>query len=108
MRVLLGYSNGADWALATALRDPDTFARVIALSPGYPMEPAEADALQSLAFFIGAGSLEGSYHRTAKKMAARLHADGLRDVYREEVAGHDSALWAQLIPEGLRWSLLER
>ena len=53
------------------------------------MEAASPDTLRRLGFFIGAGTLEGRFHETAEGVAERLYRDGLRHVYREEVAGHD-------------------
>jgi len=103
-RTLLGYSNGADWAVATALRNPRAFNNVIALSPSWPAPIAQPSEARRVAFFIGAGTLEPNFHKSALEMSALFKVHGVVHRMRQGLRGHDMTQWEGLLPESLMWT----
>ncbi|WP_374600317.1 alpha/beta hydrolase [Niveibacterium sp.] len=74
-RSVAGFSNGADWAAAMALRHPDLFGRAIVMSPIMVVEYAIPDA-PSTRFELSGGALEPPFALATACFAQRLHAKG--------------------------------
>jgi len=74
-RIVAGFSNGADWAAAMALRHPDLFGRAIAMSPIMVSQYAIPDA-PGARFDLSAGALEPPFARATACFAQRLNAKG--------------------------------
>ena len=106
-RIVFGYSNGADWALTTGLRNPSVVNKVIALSASWPVPEDQlhraADA--GLAVALGSGSLEGEFHENTLNIARSFDRMSVCYQHQYAVAGHDMALWQQLLPTALMWCL---
>lgn len=104
-RILMGFSDGASWALNTATVRPDLFRGVIALS--YAGEP---DALAKPSGFgriyLAAGTMEGSFHDATVEVAARM--EGRSEAVRLDVgvAGHSQMFWQDRFPNAVRWVLV--
>lgn len=103
-RALLGYSNGADWAVATTLRNPGYFSSAIAFSPEWPARIEQPSEAYRISFFVGAGTLETMPHKNALGMSALFEEHGVGHTMRQQVAGHDMTLWEGLLPEALMWT----
>ncbi len=103
-RIAAGFSNGADWAIATGLRHPRLFANVVAFAAGWPVSAVPTDAAGT-SFHLGAGTLDTRYHRNTRKIAARLASAGMRYQFAEVVGGHDVVVWMHLLAGALRWSM---
>lgn len=100
-RTAAGFSNGADWAIATGLRHPRLFAHVVAFAAGWPASAVPADAAGT-SFDLGAGTLDRRYHRNTRKFADRLASAGMRHHFAEVVGGHDMSVWMHLLAGALR------
>lgn len=103
-RMAAGVSNGADWAIATALRQPRLFTHVVAFAAGWSVADVPADAAAT-SFYLGAGTLDTRYHRNTRRIAAALAAAGVRQHFADVVGGHDIAVWTHLFAQAMRWSL---
>lgn len=103
-RILMGFSDGASWALNTATVRPDLFRGVIALS--YAGEP---DALAKPSgygrIYLAAGTMEEAFHDATVKVAARM--EGRSEAVRLDVgvAGHSQRFWQDRFPHAVRWVL---
>jgi len=103
-RVLMGFSDGASWALNTATVHPDLFRGVIAFS--YGGEPDTAAKPQGFGrIYLAAGTMEPAFHDATVKVAARL--EGLSEAVRLDVgvAGHSQMFRLDRFPEAVRWVL---
>ncbi|MGD9582670.1 MAG: alpha/beta hydrolase [Lysobacterales bacterium] len=103
-RILFGYSNGADWAVATALRNPQAFGHVIALSPSWPAPLTQPSEARRVTFFIAAGTLEPSFLKSAREISALFQRHNVAHTLREDLRGHDMTQWEGLLPEALLWT----
>ncbi|WP_374511590.1 alpha/beta hydrolase [Niveibacterium sp.] len=74
-RIVAGFSNGADWAAAMALRHPDLFGRAIVMSPIMVSQYAIPD-VPGARFDLSAGALEPPFARATACFAQRLNAKG--------------------------------
>lgn len=106
-RVLMGFSDGASWALNTATVRPDLFRGVIALS--YAGEP---DSMAKPAgygrIFLAAGTMEPPFHDATVKVAARLQGQSEAVRLDVGVAGHSQMFWQDRFPTAVRWVLDRR
>jgi enterochelin esterase-like enzyme len=102
--ITAGFSNGAAWAVGTAVRRPDLFGGAAGLSLG--MAPARIPAAaRGVRQFVAAGTLEPSFRRATREYARRLQRTGVPVVHREWVGGHDSFWWRHTLPDALAWLL---
>lgn len=74
-RSVAGYSNGADWAAAMALRHPDLFGRAIVMSPIMVSQYTIPDA-PGARFDLSAGALEAPFALATACFAQGLHSKG--------------------------------
>lgn len=102
-RLLIGMSNGGDWALDTALRNPSMFRQAAVLSPSGASAPGLADAVD-LRLFLAAGLFEQRNFELAQ--ALQRQASRLREppVFRAAVAGHSDLMWRDAFVDALMWA----
>jgi enterochelin esterase-like enzyme len=99
-----GFSNGAAWAVGTAVRRPDLFGGAAALSLG--MAPARIPAAaRGVRQFLAAGTLEPNFRRATREYAQRLERAGVTCVHQEWIGGHDNFWWRHTLPGALAWLL---
>jgi enterochelin esterase-like enzyme len=103
-RALFGFSASAAWATETALRHPERFRRVIALSSAGLPKIEQPDLVGQVAFFLAAGTLEPRFHQNAIAWSDLLEEHAVSHLLRTEVAGHDFVMWRRLFPEALQWA----
>jgi S-formylglutathione hydrolase FrmB len=101
-RGLGGYSNGADWAIALAVRRPDLFSHVLAHSPVNEVRTGIPDTLQGR-WVISAGQQEGGgdVARLNQTIARQLGDRATRQCIGPW--GHDGASWQQISPGSVAW-----
>jgi enterochelin esterase-like enzyme len=105
--ITAGFSNGAAWAVGTAVRRPDLFGGAAGLSLG--MAPARIPAAaRGVRQFLAAGTLEPHFRRATREYAQRLQRVGVPCVHQEWVGGHDSFWWRHTLPDALAWLLSKR
>ena len=106
-RILAGFSDGAAWALNTAMVNPDVFRGVIAMSFGSrPDRRARGSGYGSI--YLTAGVYEPDFHQSTVDAAEAL--EGSADAVRLDVgiAGHSQMLWRERFPHAVRWHLTGR
>jgi enterochelin esterase-like enzyme len=104
--ITAGFSNGAAWAVGSAVRRSDLFGGAAGLSLG--MAPARIPAAaRGVRQFLAAGTLEPHFRRATREYAQRLRRAGVPAVHREWVGGHDSLWWRHTLPGALAWLLSE-
>lgn len=104
-RMVMGYSNGAAWAVATALRNPTMFGRAAALSFAWPEAGnrlAGVGAKPKL--FLAAGKLERSFLTRTRELAAVAGLAGYDVTLVTPVSGHSSVMWIDLYPQVMAWA----
>lgn len=101
-RVLAGFSDGAAWALNTALVHPDLFRNAIVMSLGSALD-SRAKGEGYGAIYLTAGTLEPGFHDATVAAASTL--EGASEAVRLDVgiAGHSQMLWQERFPHALRW-----
>jgi enterochelin esterase-like enzyme len=99
-----GFSNGAAWAVGAAMRRPDVFGGVAALSLGVAPKRMPA-AARDVRQFVAAGTLERNFRRATGEYARRLSRAGVAVTHTEWVGGHDNFWWRHTLPGALAWLL---
>jgi hypothetical protein len=101
-RGLGGYSNGADWAIALAIRRPDLFSHVLAHSPVNEVRTAIPASLQGR-WVISAGQQEGGGDIASlnNRIARHLGERATRQCIGPW--GHTGASWLQVSPGSVAW-----
>jgi glucoamylase len=109
-RALAGASLGGVISVWTALRHPDTFARVAGLSTAFQIDEGRLlDALARLddltrrryplRFYLDAGRYEPSILDTSRRANILLRARGYPVTYREAPVGHNHTAWRDRLPD---------
>jgi enterochelin esterase-like enzyme len=99
-RLLIGQSASSDWAIDTAMRHPELFARTAGLSPSVPHnQPWGPDKpklfltqSQILDFVVGG------------EVAAQAKAAGEDVVFETHVSGHTNIMWDIQFLDALSWA----
>ncbi|MDP3802207.1 MAG: alpha/beta hydrolase-fold protein [Phenylobacterium sp.] len=101
-RMLAGFSDGAAWALNTAMVHPERFRGVIAMSFGGRPDPRARGSGYG-AVYLTAGVLEPAFHDSTVDAATFLEsaAEAVRLDIR--LAGHSPMLWNDRFPDAVRW-----
>ena len=100
--VLLGFSDGASYALSLGLSNPRLFTAVIALSPGMLAEPARVNPAQRI--FIAHGRQDPVLPFAATSdVADGLRRDGANVRFRPFEGGHQ--IDPEALTEALQWAL---
>ena len=97
-----GLSNGAAFALLMALRHPDRFSSVIALSPAGPAIKTIASQLP-IAVYLMAGSLEPAVLRGTLISLNTLKAGGVNVTMATRVTAHEQLAWEEEFAPALEW-----
>lgn len=105
-RAVFGFSNGAVLAATIGIRRAFRYGHVLAFSLGTP--PEELRYEDGPDFYLVSGTLEPQFYETTQSFAATLEARGMRQVFRERVAGHDQAMWQEEFPAAVRWAFGDR
>lgn len=96
---IAGFSDGASYALALGIANPQLFRGVMALSAGFLHMPAQVDPAQRL--FISHGRRDPilSWRRVARDIVPRLEKAGLRPRTRWFAGGHriDKSSYAEAV-----------
>jgi enterochelin esterase-like enzyme len=108
-RAVTGFSNGAVFAAAMALRHPELLGHAMPFSCGACGQqfPVELPATGPRFYFL-AGLLEPSFHRATIRAAERLHEAGYEVIFRERRSGHDPLMWNEQFGDAVRWAFGER
>ena len=102
---LLGFSDGASYALSLGVSNPKLFTAVIALSPGMFVPPARVDRAQRV--FIAHGRSDAVLpFAAAKDMAGTLRDAGGNVRFRSFDGGHQ--IDRDSLAEALDWALSSR
>ena len=96
-----GYSNSAVWAIAAALRRPQVFGGVVALSPGIP--PQDVGERPQVPHYLATGTLEAGFRLSTHLWSDRLRAGSVPHHLHEWTGGHDLYWWEQTLPDALAW-----
>jgi glucoamylase len=109
-RALLGASLGSTISYWTALRHPDTFARVGGQSSAFWIDDERvvsalsrldvASAGRPFRFYLDAGQLESPW-MVSRRVRVMLRAKGYPVTYREFEAGHNWTAWRDNLAEAL-------
>ena len=101
-RGVAGFSNGGDWALATAARRPDLFTRVLAHSPVNPLRVAISDQTQGRWVLSGGRrELDGEVVTITNNVARALNARPIRQCVGPW--GHTHSAWTEITPGAVVW-----
>jgi enterochelin esterase-like enzyme len=103
-RLLMGHSNGAAWAVATALRHPDMFGQAAALSFAWPPASKVLGGPVKPRLFLAAGTLEGAFHRRTVELAGQAREAGYDVNLLAPISGHAEVMWRDLRPQALEWA----
>jgi enterochelin esterase family protein len=109
-RALAGASLGGVISVWTALRHPDTFARVAGFSTAFQIDggrllsdlarlDGEARRRHPLRFYLDAGRYEPPIFETTRRANITLRARGYPVTHREEPVGHNYTAWRDRLPE---------
>ncbi|MCA1613901.1 MAG: hypothetical protein LC800_07080 [Acidobacteria bacterium] len=109
-RALLGASLGSVISVWTALRHPETFARVGGQSSAFWIDDervvsalarlGRADRGRPFRFYFDAGTLESAWE-VSRRAAVMLRGKGYPVTYREFEAGHNWTAWKDNLSEAL-------
>lgn len=86
--VLLGFSDGASFALSLGTANPGLFSAVIALSPGFVVVPGEVAPAQRLIIVHGRGDPVLSFDTTRRDILSLLRTSGFKPVFLDHEGGH--------------------
>ncbi|MBV8859657.1 MAG: glucan 1,4-alpha-glucosidase [Acidobacteria bacterium] len=109
-RALSGASLGGVISVWTALRHPETFARIIGLSTSFQIDEGrvlaalaglddETRRRQPLRFYLDAGRYEPPILETTRRANLLLRARGYPVTYREAPVGHNYIAWRDRLPD---------
>lgn len=102
-RVVAGFSNGGAWAISMAARHPQLFRGVLAMSPSNAGQQKAPDPAARV--FVEAGTLEVPFLTAARAYAAITRRAGNPTQLEVRVSGHDAALWRDVFPNGVTFTL---
>lgn len=109
-RALAGASLGGVISIWTALRHPETFARVAGLSTAFQIDEERLLAVLArldeqtrrrhpLRFYLDAGRYEPPIFETTRRANITLRARGYPVTYREAPVGHNYTAWRDRLPD---------
>jgi predicted esterase len=101
--VLLGFSDGASYALSLGLANPQLFASIVALSPGFVTIPAKVAPSQRIFIAHGRRDQVLSFQVARKDIAGLLIANGLKPQFREFDGDH--RIDNEALADGLAYAL---
>ena len=101
--VLLGFSDGASYALSLGLANPQLFAAIVALSPGFVTIPDKIAPAQRIFIAHGRQDQVLSFQVARKDIAGLLVANGLKPAFREFDGDH--RIDGQALADGLAYAL---
>ncbi len=103
-RLLLGFSDGAAWAIATSLRRPRDFPRVAAFSLGWAQVGLPSEAGARPKFFLGYGTDEGPFRFQTQNFASAARSSGYDVRLSVRKGRHGQALWEPMYADALTWA----
>ena len=101
--VLLGFSDGASYALSLGLANPQLFGAVVALSPGSILAPGHIDPRQQLSIAHGRSDRILSFANTSNAIVPELRRRGASVTFRP-IAG-DYEVDPKVLDEALDFAL---
>lgn len=101
---VLGYSAGAELALALGLRHPDVYGAVLAGSPGGGYQPPAELPTSLPRIYLFAGTREPFFHDNATRWAVALRDAGADVVMRERDVSHGERPWRAEFPLMVAWA----
>ena len=100
-RLLFGYGAGGDWAVQTALREPQTARAVAAFSVAGQSEPPFRSG-RSLHLYMAAGDYDGPFLKGSRQVCSLASASGTPCVLDVAYAGHGGLVWQAQLAKVLR------
>jgi enterochelin esterase-like enzyme len=91
-RLLFGAGNGGDWAVQTALREPQTARSVAAFSVTGASEPPFRSG-KTLRLYMAAGAYDGPYLKGSRQVCSLASASGTPCTLQVDDAGHTALIW---------------
>ena len=101
--VLLGFSDGASYALALGLANPRLFGAVVALSPGSTLAPDRLDSSQRLFVAHGRSDSILSFANTSNTIVPELRRRGASVTFRPFAGDHE--IDPKILDEALDFAL---
>jgi len=101
--VLLGFSDGAGYALSLGVANPQLFSAVIALSPGIFVAPDRSDRRQRVFVAHGRSDRVLSFANTSETIVRELRAEGVNLHFRPFAGDHQ--IDPAALTEGLEFAL---
>jgi enterochelin esterase-like enzyme len=102
-RMLFGHGNGADWALETAARNPDSAQTVAAFSvPGQSEPPFRPGQGHGIRVLMAAGLYEGPFLKGSRAICNLATASGAPCTLDLTYAGHAPLMWQVEFAKALR------
>ena len=104
---ILGFSNGAAFALSMGVRHREKYGVVIAFSIAGGADRVAASEYTSRPIarhYLSAGTREKPLNKTTAVISRLLTKHGVDNVRTERYAGHDLGFWASELPHAIRWS----
>jgi poly(3-hydroxybutyrate) depolymerase len=101
--ILLGFSDGASYALALGLANPRLFGAVVALSPGSTFAPDRLDPSQRLFIAHGRSDSILSFANTSNSIVPQLRRRGASVIFRPFAGDHE--IDPKVLGEALDFSL---
>lgn len=86
--VLIGFSDGASYALSLALANPDLVRGAVAVAPGFHLEPGAIDPSQRLFIAHSPEDRVLSFENSRDRIAASLRNAGFDPVFHAYRGGH--------------------
>jgi phospholipase/carboxylesterase len=87
--VLLGFSDGASYALSLGVANPRLFSAIVALSPGIYVRPRRTDARQRVFVAHGRSDHVLSFDTTSQTIVSELRGAGVNLRFRPFAGDHE-------------------
>ena len=102
-RLIAGFSDGAAWALSTALRHKEIFGGIVSMSLGWQQAAAGIDAADRPKLFLGSGLLEADFSATTYQAFRRAGYGNNPVMFDGYTSGHALVAWQSMLLDALRW-----
>lgn len=100
--VLLGFSDGASYALSLGVANPQLFSAVVALSPGMFVAPERSDRRQRVFVAHGRGDHVLAFANTSETIVRDLRGEGVNLRFRPFAGDHQ--IDPQALTDGLEFA----
>jgi predicted esterase len=101
--ILLGFSDGASYALSLGVANPQLFSAIVALSPGIFIPPDRSNRRQRVFVAHGRGDHVLSFSNTSETIVGELRGEGVNLRFRPFAGDHE--IDPAALTEGLEFAL---